>query len=100
MHCIDHSSRWSLHCDPTKPPKVSSVTHTARIPSARSKIGRQEWTEASLHVSEKKVQPFERPHTPLFTLCRIAHRVSSRLFLEHALRQFQPRALQRISVMV
>jgi len=76
MHCIDHSSRWSLHCDPDQAAESQHITNTPRIPSTRSKIGSQEGTEPGLHVGEEKVQPFKRSHTPLFSWCRIAHRVS------------------------
>jgi hypothetical protein len=59
MHCIDHSSRWSLHCDPDQAAESQHITNTPRIPSTRSKIGSQEGTEPGLHVGEEKVQPFE-----------------------------------------
>src|SRR5579863_8462225 len=90
MHCIDDRSGWSLHRDPDQPSESQHITHTAGIPSARSKIGSQEWTETGLHVGEKEIQPFERANAPLFSWCRIAHRVSPCCFLKHALRQFQP----------
>src|SRR5580658_2116498 len=77
MDRVDDRSGWSLHRDPDQPTERQHVAHTAGIPSARSKVGSQEWTEAGLHVGEKKIQPFERPHTPLSCLYRIAHRVCS-----------------------
>jgi hypothetical protein len=55
MHCIDHGSGRSLHCDPDQAAESQYITNTARIPSTRRKIGGQEGTEASLHVSEKEV---------------------------------------------
>src|ERR1700693_155498 len=76
MHCIDHSSRWSLHCDPDQAAESQYITNTAWIPPTRSKIGSQEGTETGLHVGEEKVQPFERPNTPPVALRRITHRVS------------------------
>jgi hypothetical protein len=59
MHCIDHSSRWSLHCDPDQAAERQYITNTAWIPSTRSKIGSQEGTETRLHVCEEEVQPFQ-----------------------------------------
>lgn len=76
MHCIDDSSRWSLHCDPDEAAESQHITNTACIPSTRSKVGSQEGTETSLHVGEKEIQPFERPHTPLSSWSCMAHRVS------------------------
>ena len=54
MDCIDHRSGWSLHRDPDQPTESQHITHTAGIPSTRSKIGSQEWTETGLHVGEKE----------------------------------------------
>jgi hypothetical protein len=71
MHRVDHGSRRSLHRDGYQTPECQSVTDTARIPSARCKVGRQEGAEARLHVRKKKVQPLDRPQTPLFALRRI-----------------------------
>src|SRR5205807_5946983 len=78
MHCVDHRSRRSLRRDRDQTAESQGVTHTARIPSTRSKIGGQERPETGLHVCEKKVQPFERPQTPMFSLRGIAHRISLR----------------------
>jgi hypothetical protein len=74
MDCVDDRSGWSLHRDPDQPTESQHIAHTAGIPSTRSKIGSQEWTETGLHVGKKEVQPFERSHTPLFSWCLIAHR--------------------------
>ena len=82
MHCVDYRSRWSLHRDRDQAAKSQGITHTARIPSTRSQIGGQEWAKACLYVGEKKVQPFERLQTPLFSLRDMAHRISLRFRFE------------------
>src|SRR5438128_11516347 len=82
MHCVDHCSRRSLHRDRHQAAKSKGITHTAWIPSARSKIGGQERPETCLNVGEKKVQPFQRLQTPLFSLRDIAHRISLRFRFE------------------
>src|SRR5712664_1027541 len=79
MHCVDRRSRRSLQRGSDQTSKSESKTHTVRMPSIRSKIGRQEWAKAGLHVGEKKVQPFERAQTPVLSLQGIAHRISFRL---------------------
>ncbi len=50
MNSVDHRARRSLHRDGYQAAEGQSVTDTPRIPSARSKVGRQEWTEAGLNV--------------------------------------------------
>src|ERR1700683_4987962 len=77
MDCVDNRSGWSLHRDRDQSTESQDIAHTAGIPSARSKIGSQEWTETGLDVCEKEVKPFESTHTPLFSWCRIAHRILS-----------------------
>jgi hypothetical protein len=65
MHSVDHSSRpksASLQI-PTR--LTSERNHTAQIPSARSKLGRQESPKPGLHIGEEKVQPLDLPQTQL-----------------------------------
>src|SRR5467141_836930 len=82
MHCVNRGSRRSLHRDRDQTAESQGITHTARIPSTRSQIGGQERPETCLHVGEKKVQPFERLQTPLFSLRDIAHRIFLRFRFE------------------
>jgi hypothetical protein len=77
MDCVDGRSRGGLHGNRYEPTEGKNIADATRIPSARSKIGRQEGSEAGLDIGEKKIQPFDCPKTPLFSRRGIAHSISS-----------------------